>query len=279
MSAIFELLPADPDQLQAALVDYLDNLLHADLTPAPAPVLPIAPPVAPVVPITGRSVEPRRRVAVEAPPTPIVVPLPTPVAPPRPVLPEQAPLALRAPVEPVVLPPLVELPPVIEPPRIVVLTPEPTAPLAKPVQRLPHRPEWLAGGCTCLAFQVGGLELLAPLIQLGQVIPLRDPLHFLQGQPDIQLGVMVHLDRTMAVMDLARVLGRPATTAATHVLSLPDSRIALAVDAIIGTQEIGEADVQLRGHRRGMIVGTHRESLRHLLDVATLRWLNGRPVL
>lgn len=277
MSAIFELLPADPDQLQAALVDYLDNLLHADLTPAPAPVRP-EPAVALVVPITGRGVESRRHAVVEAPPAPIVLPLPTPVLLPPLVLPEPAPVALRAPMEPVVLPPVVP-PPIIERPRLVVPAPVPTAPVVKPVQRLPQRPEWLLGGCTCLAFQVGGLELLAPLIQLGQVIPLHDPLHFLQGQPDVQLGVMVHLGRTLAVMDLARVLGRPATTAATHVLSLPDSRIALAVDAIIGTQEIGEADVQLRGRRRGVIVGTHRESLRPLLDVTALRWLNGRPVL
>lgn len=269
MSAIFELLPADPDQLQAALVDYLDNLLHADLTPAPAIPAPVpaapAPTLTLVATVPVPSLDWRRELPAEVSPAPVVVPVAVPVALLRPVVPEPLPVEARMPA--------------VEPVRVVVPEAEPSRPAVKPVPRAPQRPEWLTEGCTCLAFQVGGLELLAPLVQLGQVIPLREPLHFLQGQPDIQLGVMVHLDRTLAVVDLARVLGWPTTTAPAYVLTLPERRVALAIDAIIGTQEISEPDIQLRGRRRGLIVGTHRESLRCLLDVTALRWTNGRPVL
>ena len=287
---------------EQALQDYLDALLH----PAPAvpPVRPAAPaPVAPLpLPVLVHSES--RPFAEPVKPLPLRMPLPA-LAPGR-----EASAAVERRAVPIVEP-AVETPPVEEvrveapapvreptietAPPVIVVEPVPVPAPAAPVRETAEtedalrpadwlangRPHWAQQSFECLLFNVGGLRLAVPLVELGSIYPLEaGSLTPIFGQADWFMGLLPTKERNIRVIDAAQVVMperyRPELRDGyRYVITLDGSDWGLAADSVADALMLDPEAVRWRSERskRPWLAGTVVGQMCALIDAAQLNWL------
>ena len=108
---------------------------------------------------------------------------------------------------------------------------------------------WRSQSFTSLLFEVGGLQMAAPLQHLGGVSTLSEPLHGIAGQADWLLGLMRWNGRNLRVVDTARLLMPErlvvgATPRYEHLIVLGDSHWALAATDVSESLPLGPDDIR-----------------------------------
>ncbi|ARU89147.1 CheW domain-containing protein [Pseudomonas sp. M30-35] len=263
--------PATTTRPQLALQSYLDSLLQdaslelassvsldefeaavreeqqRDATPAPQPLLTLAPEPQPVA-----------ETVIE-----------TPTVQPEPL----APVAL------------LELPEALapEPPVSIV---EPIVDLNSPSSSAPFvptlaedgRPQWAQEPFECLLFDVAGLTLAVPLVCLGSIYPLEGhDLTPLFGQPDWFLGILPCQAGNLKVLDTARWVMPDRyrddfRQGLQFVISVQGYEWGLAVHQVSRSIRLEPNEVKWRSQRsqRPWLAGTVIEHMCALLDVSAL---------
>lgn len=131
----------------------------------------------------------------------------------------------------------------------------------------------------CLLFEVQGVPLALPLIELESVIPLPEQLSQLPGYAKQILGVMQNRDRNVSVIDSAELLRVPRQLASepAHVLVLHGASFGLSCDKLGSVVHLKKEDVQwskaLEQHAKTppLMLGKIRDRLTALLNPAGLR--------
>lgn len=156
------------------------------------------------------------------------------------------------------------------------------AAMAEPAAWLPNgRPAWAQQPFECLLFKVGGLQLAAPLVELGSIYPLAaDDLTSIFGQTQWFMGLLPVKEYNVRAMDTALVVMPERYNAAMrdnyrYVVTLFGSDWGLAVDAVVGTVLLDPAHIRWRGERgkRPWLAGTLIDQMCALFDIAQLAWL------
>lgn len=143
------------------------------------------------------------------------------------------------------------------------------------------RPAWAQQPFECLIFKAGGLQLAAPLVELGSIYPLaEDELTSIFGQTSWLMGLLPIKEYNVRAMDTALVVmpERYDTTLRANyrfIITLFGSDWGLAVDAVVGTLVLDPEQVRWRGQRgkRPWLAGTLTEQMCALFDIAQLAWL------
>ena len=179
---------------------------------------------------------------------------------------EPSPLAPIIEKEPAALPVAAPAECAVEPPAIPAVAPETL------------RPDWANKPFSCLLFQVSGLELAVPLVELEAVKPWPARLDHIPGAVPWILGVMRYGDHYVKVVDTAVLLHQRTT-------DLPDSRArercilvfgernwGLACDSAQSVVKIDPASVKWRPAeaKRPWVVGTAALQLCSVLNVRKL---------
>ncbi|MFT3931507.1 MAG: chemotaxis protein CheW [Spongiibacteraceae bacterium] len=185
----------------------------------------------------------------------------------------------------------VELTPPVEVETSVEPKSEPTAPahsstdlstMAPPAAWLSNgRPQWAQQPFECLIFKAGGLQLAAPLVELGSIYPLEeDALTEIFGQTEWFMGLLPIKEYNVRTMDTGLVVMPERYNAAMreqyrYVVSLFGSDWGLAVDAVVGTTLLDPDRVRWRGERskRPWLAGTLIDQMCALFDISQLAWL------
>lgn len=235
-------LPWQDRPLEAEVQDYLDQLLRKGVAASPPPARPFPAALAAAAP--EKAVENRRRIA--------------------------APRAAVALADPPA-----RLIPVLPPPAKA--SPAPAKPSAPGPPAEAPRPAWQQREFEVLRFQVGGLTLAVPLVLLGSIHPLEEQPAPLPGQADWCLGVLPGREPARRVVDTARVIMperyHPGMRESyRYVLTVHESRWALAAEAITGTEVLAREQVRwrTRSGRRPWLAGTVIDHMCALIDVAGL---------
>jgi purine-binding chemotaxis protein CheW len=143
------------------------------------------------------------------------------------------------------------------------------------------RPQWAQQPFECLIFKAGGLQLAAPLVELGSIYPLEsEALTEIFGQTQWFMGLLPVKEYNVRAMDTALVVMPERYGAAMrddyrYVVSLFGSDWGLAVEAVIGTTLLDPDRVRWRGERskRPWLAGTLIDQMCALFDIAQLAWL------
>lgn len=237
---------ADPT---SAIASYLDELLHTatdtarqdEPEPSPEPVVRERTRVAP---------PPARTLARPAPEakTEAKVEVPKPAA-------KKAPEVERAPVEENNAAD-VPSPPAFEP---------------------PGRPEWSDKPFECLIFTVAGLQLAVPLILLGAIHRIEEPVKPIPGSPRWYMGMRPDRDHNLRVVDTAEwiMAGRAPADARDNyrfVIRLDSSEWGLACDDVAQSFTLKPDEVRWRTARskRPWLAGTVIDHMCALIDVKTM---------
>ena len=156
-------------------------------------------------------------------------------------------------------------------------------PGAQPVEA--HRTEWLANGrpywaqerFDVLLFKVGGLSLAVPLVELGTIYPMDEPVTPIFGQVDWFMGLMKVKGRNLATVDTAQIVMPERYQAAMAdgyhlVISINQYDWGLAVDSVAHAITLNPADVRWRTERskRPWLAGTVVDHMCALLDIGQL---------
>ena len=202
------------------------------------------------------------------------------------VTPEIKPV-LEVPVVEVVPEVKVEAPPVVEIPQEVieeskVETPIETAAVADIVEKVASPesiiPEWASEPFQVLLFEVAGIKLAVPLIELSGVIEWKDGITEMPGHADFYMGILQHLDYKIAVIDTARMI-LPANKLeefidddprerVNHIVLIDDYKWGLACDKIGEVITLKPDEVRWRTSKtsRGWLAGTVIEHMCALLN-------------
>ncbi|MDL0430050.1 chemotaxis protein CheW [Marinobacter sp. TBZ242] len=231
----------------SAIASYLDELLHTATDTArqekPEPPVPQA----------------RKRARVAPPPASVAV---RPTAEPD--------VEARKPVTPVV-----EKAPEIEPPPVEEnkAADIPSPPEAEP----PGRPEWSDKPFECLIFTVAGLQLAVPLILLGAIHRIEEPVKPIPGSPRWYMGMRPDRDHNLRVVDTAEwiMAGRAPADARENyrfVIRLDSSEWGLACDDVAQSFTLKPDEVRWRTARskRPWLAGTVVDHMCALIDVKTM---------
>ena len=143
-------------------------------------------------------------------------------------------------------------------------------------------PEWGTPSFKALFFNVGGMLLAAPLEKLSGVLTECDDIKVMPGNTARYLGVLVHREKTIRVIDfehLVAELSGEAVTPSARELAPPDrivliegERIGIACRAVAEVEEIDASGVRWRVGTtkrpwyRGIVVG----KMCALLDIDAL---------
>lgn len=156
------------------------------------------------------------------------------------------------------------------------------AAMEPPAAWLPNgRPQWAQQPFECLIFKAGGLQLAAPLIELGSIYPLDDDgLTAIFGQTHWFMGLLPVKEYNVRAMDTALVVMPERYSAAMrenyrYIVTLFGSDWGLAVDAVVGTVTLNPEHIRWRGERskRPWLAGTLVDQMCALFDIAQLAWL------
>ncbi len=177
-------------------------------------------------------------------------------------------------------------------PPLPVETPAPSSPpqpaeqavLEPASSALPEPlPDWARGEFEVLLFDVQGLLLAVPIIELGGILRTPDRLEQLPRQPDWMLGILEAEGRTLSVVDTLRWIapervGLAESQPARYLVRLPDSPWALSCQKLFEAVTLQSSDVQWRSARtrRRWLRGTVRDRMCALLDVHELAVLLDR---
>ncbi len=194
----------------------------------------------------------------------------------------------------------VELPPVVNLPKVEIPVAEPevvtetrietetaaeteqlteTAPaVTEPVRQHDDRPAWADAPFQVLLFEVAGLKLAVPLIELSAVIEWTDSVTEMPGHADFYMGILQHLEHKVAVIDTARMVlpanrlhelaGDDPRARVKHIVLIDDYRWGLACDRIgeVITLQPDEVRWRTSRTRRSWLAGTVIEHMCALLN-------------
>ncbi len=202
--------------------------------------------------------------------------------PPAASLPVQEPPAVAL-LKPVLVPPTLQ--PEAPAPALETPLPEPVVPDTRPVteSRLPaaevgvQRPDWAASPFQILLFKVAGLGLAVPLIELNGILEWTDEVTPLPGHAEFYLGLLHHRERSVPVVDPARLVlpadrqaalvGDPRERVSRIVL-IDEGRWGLACDEVSEVVTVRPDQVRWRSSRtrRRWLAGTVVDHMCALLD-------------
>ncbi len=139
-------------------------------------------------------------------------------------------------------------------------------------------PEWANEPFQVLLFEVAGIKLAVPLIELSSVIEWHDGVTEMPGHADFYMGILRHLDYKIAVIDTARMI-LPANKLeqlidddprerVNHIVLIDDYKWGLACDKIgeVITLEPNEVRWRTSKTSRGWLAGTVIEHMCALLN-------------
>lgn len=139
-------------------------------------------------------------------------------------------------------------------------------------------PEWANEPFQILLFEVAGLKLAVPLIELSGVIEWTEAVTEMPGHADFYMGILQHLGYKIAVIDTARMV-MPANKLAQlagdeprdrvkHIVLINDYRWGLACDKIGEVITLKPEEVKWRTSKtsRGWLAGTVIEHMCALLN-------------
>lgn len=152
---------------------------------------------------------------------------------------------------------------------------EPKAETAQPTSE--RSSDWRKQDFASLLFDVGGLQLAAPLRHLGGISQLSTPLQTVAGQADWFLGLMRWNGRNIRVIDTARLIMPERVDAVgiseyQSMVVLGDSHWALAANEVIESLTLAPGDVKWRtgSAQRPWLSGMLAQRLCVLMDVERL---------
>lgn len=139
-------------------------------------------------------------------------------------------------------------------------------------------PEWANEPFQILLFEVAGLKLAVPLIELCGVIKWKDTITEMPGHADFYLGILQHLNYKIAVIDTAKMVLPPKKLSQlagdnprdrlNHIVLIDNYRWGLACDNIGEVITLKPDDVRWRTSKtsRGWLAGTVIEHMCALLN-------------
>lgn len=145
-------------------------------------------------------------------------------------------------------------------------------------ENTPIIPEWANEPFQVLLFEVAGLKLAVPLIELSGVIEWQDSVTEMPGHADFYMGILRHLEYKVAVIDTARMVlptnklkqlaGDNPRERVKHIVLIDDYRWGLACDHIaeVITLQPDEVRWKTAKSRRSWLAGTVIEHMCALLN-------------
>ena len=139
-------------------------------------------------------------------------------------------------------------------------------------------PEWAKEPFEILLFEVAGLKLAVPLMELSGVIEWTDSVTEMPGHADFYMGILQHLGNKIAVIDtaimvlpakkLAQLAGDDPRERVKHIVLIDDYRWGLACDKIAEVITLKPEEVHWRTSKttRGWLAGTVIEHMCALLN-------------
>lgn len=148
------------------------------------------------------------------------------------------------------------------------------------VEPISGRPAWAAAPFQAMLFKVAGLSLAVPLIELNGVVEWKDDITEMPGHADFYMGLMQHLDRSIPVIDTARLVlpaeklgqlaGDDPRERVTRVVLIDEHRWGLACDEVNEVITLQPDQVRWRTTRtkRAWLAGTVVDHMCALIDGA-----------
>lgn len=137
------------------------------------------------------------------------------------------------------------------------------------------RPSWAQERFECLLFNVKGLTLAVPLVELGGIIKIEDEPTPLFGQPSWFLGLLRSNNMNVAMVDTAQWVLPPALIAKNPqayelIIRIHESHWGLACNAVDRSITLEPEQVRWRSSltKRPWLAGTVIEHMCALIDVA-----------
>ena len=131
-------------------------------------------------------------------------------------------------------------------------------------------PEWANEPFQILLFEVAGLKLAVPLVELSGVIEWQDTVTEMPGSADFYMGILQHLGNRIAVIDTAKMvlpinkqnelIGANPRERVKHIVLIDDHRWGLACDKI------------------GEVITLQPEEVRWRNSTTSRRWLAGTVI-
>jgi purine-binding chemotaxis protein CheW len=139
------------------------------------------------------------------------------------------------------------------------------------------RPSWAQSRFECLLFNVGGLMLAVPLVELGTIYPLEADLTPIFGQVDWFMGLLTVKDGNLRTVDTAKLVmperyDESMKEQFNYVISINEMDWGLAVDSVSTAIILEPDEVRWRSQRskRPWLAGTVVEHMCALIDVSQL---------
>jgi purine-binding chemotaxis protein CheW len=137
-------------------------------------------------------------------------------------------------------------------------------------------PEWAEGPFQCLLFTLRGMTLAVPLLSLNSIMKWEEEVTPIPGQPDWHMGVILHRDQQVVVIDTAQLLvperlGRvdEVRERGSHILVIGEGDRGLACESLAKPLTLTKDDIRWSGAggNRPWVAGTIVEKLCILLNV------------
>ncbi len=151
---------------------------------------------------------------------------------------------------------------------------EPELPLQPEAGGVDEHSDALPDPFQCLLFEVGTLKLAVPLMELGAICQLLEPLTPLFGQPDWYLGIYSFQGRNIRVVDTGHWVLQDRYSAELKkqyqfLLTFPDQDWGLAVSSLHEAVQIRQSEVAWRAIRETSpwMAGVVRKHMCALLDM------------
>lgn len=189
---------------------------------------------------------------------------------------ETVPIEVRVVVEePTIAPPVVEVKPTVEPEPKVETKIELESAEAVASSNVP---EWANEPFQILLFEVAGLKLAVPLVELSGVIEWKNTVTEMPGSEDFYMGILQHLGNRVAVIDTAKMvlplnkqaelIDDNARERVKHIVLIDDYSWGLACDKIGEVMTLQPEEVRWRSSKtsRKWLAGTVIEHMCALLN-------------
>jgi purine-binding chemotaxis protein CheW len=168
--------------------------------------------------------------------------------------------------------------PITAPVSTPVAASRPAHKIAPPPKAVVEEKEYRKGDFQALFFNVAGLTVAVPLTELGGIHNM-GKLNTLIGKPDWFMGVMVHRENKLSIVNTAKWV-MPEKYDETlennleyqYIIMLDNSSWGLACEKLVNTVTLSQDDVKWREHsgRRPWLAGLIKERMCALLDVSAL---------
>ncbi|NQZ06569.1 MAG: chemotaxis protein CheW [Algicola sp.] len=150
--------------------------------------------------------------------------------------------------------------------------------IAPPPKAEVEEKEYRKGEFQALFFDVAGLTVAVPLTELGGIHNM-GKLNTLIGKPDWFMGVMVHRENKLSIVNTAKWVMPEKydemlenNLEYQYIIMLDNSSWGLACEKLVNTVTLSQDDVKWRKHsgRRPWLAGLIKERMCALLDVSAL---------